>query len=163
MPRVPPARGPLGAMAIRGSCKQRRARATCPRTLSDVSRAGSNDATAAPLQGVRQEIARRDLSRRFCGGPFRGWSPRVRGGSRGMAQRNGRGRKERKVEEEEETPGRGEGAGRKRRWKRRTGRERTTRWKGETGKRKQRSVRRGIFLWTVEQPPCDYPGRGGHI
>lgn len=27
----------------------------------------------------------------------------------------------------------------------------------------RRSRRRGIFLWTVEQPPCDYPGRGAYM
>lgn len=29
------------------------------------------------------------------------------------------------------------------------------------GQKEAENVWRGIFLWTVEQPPCDYPGRGG--
>ena len=48
----------------------------------------------------------------------------------------------------------------------RRGREREEdRWREREREQKEirRSRRRGIFLWTVEQPPCDYPGRGAYM
>lgn len=38
--------------------------------------------------------------------------------------------------------------------------------RGSAGEREQKEIkerRRSIFLWTVEQPPCDYPGRGAYM